>query len=795
MSKKNPSPAKPTEEEVKNHDEMWGILCPVIRNALDMKSVSGVTYQTAYNAVYARKAFFQPQRHPQSVQLLKDSLEEECRKYLIVLSEQESRLSSQALVEHFGRSWDRWSKSANLVRQLLMYVESCGVDFDVSSMMQSMWKTTMFSKECKGNIVGVVCDIINDFRRGDPAPVDLVHSLITSLNVMDKTEAELERKKLQARSPAARYAQPAQRKSSDSNTLIKQLGSVIMQNTEAYYKELSSSLESKMKAGDAIRFVNGVFAKEKELVSTYLKSEKEVVKLANIDKLVNESLVRPHLKFFESGFPEIVLTENVELGKGIYAIFKRVNSTQELATNFGTIVGDHVRGVFEQHLDEAMKDCRKYIGLATSEYKMFNTFRDTVFGAAAEFAKALKESMTAVINDNAVVAKNIPAGSGNVEISKNMWVARTFARYVHMLMLPGKERVNEDERIKLGEEFIEIYDFLKSKKDFLDQYRNNLTGRLLLIGTVGAEIERAFLEQLKKYKGEEILSHCTSMLNDYLSRDSSVFGDFMADRLESDGKKAGKFSVQPLLCSAAWPIKKTDKALKLPERMEAVVSLYQEFFNRTLNSNGRKSVFLLHQYGTGDLFFFSAGKKYTIHGREIHLVVLPMIRSSSTITFKQIMDASGISLDEMKSHMAYLLKNGFVLAKNDEGMPKFDKTNPGTWSEGTIMKASPKFAPPKNMTEFTIAVKKEERSTNVEAISAADAKNAFNDHVQTSEANIVRIMKTRKDFSTAELFAETVQAVQRWFSVDRKLFNAALSDLIDQEIVERGESGRVKYIA
>jgi len=793
MPRGQPKQEKPTEEEIKAIDELWVILGPVIESAVEMKSVAGNVFFEAYNAVYNKRAFFQPGRYNFSGKLLKEHLQNLLTKFLDKLVEQESKLSPQGRVKHFGTSWEQWSKSCYLLTNLLMKVVEVVPDFDISVMMHSLWRTRMFSDECKGNIVGVACDIIDDYRHGNPsgeANLDLVRNLIGSLKVMDETEAKVVSSAQKANNPANRFVANRSRtkKTSETNTLLSQMQRSLLDHTKEFYKKESTRLETEqMTPGASLKYVSDICSKEEKLVKLYLK---QLMKVDDVLKVLDEALVTSRIPFFLQGFETIVLTNDVELGQSMVKMFKRAQKVGDLVTSYGVIVKKHMLSEYEKKLEAATKDCREYIKIAASEYTRFDEFTRKTFTDVA-FSDALKEAITSTLNDNAVLAKNIPAGSGNVEISKNMLAAKIFAQYINMIMIPSKEHLENKDREEAESMFITLFGFLKSKRDFLEQYRNGLARRLLRNDTVGMLIESAFLEKIKKGRTEDSLTFSTNMLLDIGKREdvSRRFSEFVTSHGES------KCPVDPLLCSSSWPIKTVTQNYHMPEKMEMYVDLFQKFYETNFGDRGKKTVSLLHQYGTGDISFYSGGKKYELHGTQIHLIVLPMIRSSKLVTFKDIVDKTLVSLDDLKNNMAYLLVHGFVLAKNPDDKAKFDRNDRSTWLPETLLKASPKFSHPK-LREFTIAVKREDRASEAAStISKEELKAAFDNYVMVAEANIVRIMKARRDLGVNDLFSETVKAVNRWFSLDKRIFTKALSELVDQEIVSREEGGKMKYIA
>jgi len=672
---------------------------------------------------------------------------------------------------------------------LFMYVEKVVPDFRVRLIMQTMWKKQLFSSVNEGSVVTIACDIIDDHRRGNPVSLDIVRNLINSIKVMDEADGEYE--ELLARQKQNNPVRVVRRpKTSTASGILAQLGKEILSRTENFYKKESSRLTT-MTPGDAIGYVNECLTKEADLLSSYLYELKNKNHLKGYDELLNKTIINDHLDFFMQGFDIIVVSGDVGLGRAIHDIFKRVRKLKDLAGRYSVVVKKHIEEAFEKDVETASKDCHKFIEIATSEYKLFRDYGKEAFGDNVDFSDALNESMIAALNDNAVVKKNIPS-SGNVEISKNIYVARVFSQYIHLLLMSAKDNLDKTDLEKSENDFIDLYKFLKSKKDFLERYKDGLARRLLRheTGDNVIDLETGFLEKLKKVKGEDILSQCTNMIADVLKSEdqAKVFEDFSKDRGES------KCPVVPLLCSSAWPIKLTNQALVLPKNMATFASLFTEYFNLTSNKDGKKSLLLMHQYGRGDIFFFSGGVKNELKGTELHLVILPMIKSTGTISFKQIADETKIPLEDLKSQLAYLITNGFVLVKNNEGDPKIDRKDRDTWVEGTLMKANPKFSHPKKQKKFTLIVRKDERSAETSAVTKEELRAAFEGYKTTTEANVVRIMKTRKDFSANELYSETMKAVSRWFSMDRKVFSAALTDLIDQEIIKRLPGNKVEYI-
>jgi len=782
-SKKDKESDPYTPEERKVMTELWNIFQPLGIKALEVKSVSVKEFYDCYNAIYAKRAFFQGAQKNGAV-MFKKALEKEMKKFLSGVAQEEKKLPPEQQVEHFGNMWGRWNTSIKLLKGLLMYIEENNPEtFDIRKEMHTLWKTHMFSKECKSNLVRVVCDVIADYRHGNPANLELVHNLVGSLKAMDEMEVYEPPQK------RGLYAPPTiQNKPKCSYDLLRELYKDLMEDTRRFYKEESSRLDV-MTPGEAIKYVNDTCLKEKDLFQHHMPFLPSL-KIEGVEKVLDDALIIGHLDYFIRGFESIVVSGNVELGKAILNLFKRAKKVDTLVTNYGEIVKAHMLKTFSENKETASKDCLKFIEVAGGEYKRFDGYTHSTFPENSSFLDACNQSMIFALNDNEVLVQMIPASDVNSDLSKNLCVAKIFSEYVQMIMVPGKDRLGEKERGEAETVFIGLYRLLKSKMDFLDRYKNNLARRLIKNESVGFEIELHFLEELKKLGNEESLTQSRSMLNDVAQR-QDLAKNFAA-YVEKRGQP--KMSIEPFLCSSAWPLSMKSHSYRLPERMDLYVRLFKDFY-QAVNPGDRKTLSLLSQYGRGEVVFNTPKKKYFLQGTELHLMILPMIKSSKIVSFQQIMDATALTIDELRMQLAFLIRYSFILVKNGEGLPEAAKDNRSSWVPQTVLKANPKFLH-KTKFHFQIVLTKDTSKERSAAVTEQEVADATRYHIERVEANIVRIMKTRKDFIVNELFSETAKAVVRWFTLDQKTFSKALSTLVDQEIVERDAENRkkVKYV-
>jgi len=322
-------------------------------------------------------------------------------------------------------------------------------------------------------------------------------------------------------------------------------------------------------------------------------------------------------------------------------------------------------------------------------------------------------------------------------------------------------------------------------------YKNNLARRLLYSEILSVDVESTFLEKLKKIGAADAFMKATAMLNDYTMRNdlSSDFGAYM----KSNGV-AASFSIDPLLCSVNWPIVVRPQTFQVSRPMESVFQCFKTFYTRT---NKKKTVSLVHQYGRGEIAFYTANGEYFLSGTEYHLVILPMI-SKEKVTLQHIMDESRLTLEEVKFQLSFLIKHKFVLISNDEeGMPAGDRDKPATWLEKSSVTVNPRFSNPRKKIIISLSRSDKEaaRAATAGKVTQEEALDLFEDHVWLAACIMVRVMKTRKTASNRDVFTECASQLAKFFPLNERIFKKAVEKLITEGIVRHPNRTDLEYTA
>jgi len=538
--------------------------------------------------------------------------------------------------------------------------------------------------------------------------------------------------------------------------------------------------------------VKDICDREHRLATVVLQLKKET----DLSDILDDVLIRNHISYFFSGFKDVV-PGNVELGNAIMELYKRVSMLQQLLDGYFDIIKASIMHGFEENVKEASTPA-KFVEIAYREYNRFHEYSLAAFPNNHEFSEYCDKAFTDAFNDNAVVSQN-PMRKDLAEISKHSVVAKLLASYVNMLLTRQKTRLSAPELEEEEKKLIILYIFLKDKESFQVQYKSNLARRLLHGETIGDDFETVFLEKLKKTGIVEDFMKATAMLNDMASRANMTTS--FGEHLKKLGEKT--IRVDPLLCSVNWPVTVRPQAFQISKRMDFIFQSFKDFYAK---NSVKKTVILLHQYGKGELSFYTSKEEYILSGSEYQLVLLPMITKDG-VTLQHLMDETNLTLDEIKYQLAFLIRHSFIVGKNAEGSPEVNREDDKTWLATTTLTPNAGFK--NKMKKIVLSLSKTDKEAarkaaaggeggglgKAEATSEEEAQKIFDDHVVRSECIIVRVMKTRKVSTDTEVFSETAKLLKKYFPLNERVFKKAREKLIDEEILRRKSKTELEYLA
>ena len=674
------------------------------------------------------------------------------KQFLKKVAHEQTKLNSADTINFFANEWKKWVSSAKMIQKVLKGWENYTVSHvDVSQVAYGLWKEVMFDGESKDRIVAAVSAIVDQYRQGIPTSMGLVRTLIDCLCTMDR-----------------------------SRCLVRELGNQYVQAARSFFSTQVAVIET-MDPAAAIKFTDDLRIQEVKIVQEILLGEfKKKVESAILDVLVAQNV-----NFFLSGFDGIVSRDDVAVGKSIRTLLVEARKVNELVEHFEDHVRKSVRQTFEENKEDASKDSKVFVSLASKAYGRFHSFVLRAFDGDSEMSSACDKGFKESFNINGVVDLVAPKSGSGAELSRQIVVPRIIADYTHKLMTASKTAPPPSELEKLQTDLVTLVEFLNDKATFIDQYRKNLAHRLLMGTSVGADREWALLEKLKQVNVDAVVTKSQGMLNDI--RTSTDFAESFKQNSSGDPKV--KFSFDPLLLtSSAWPsnvVGVNQKAkFSLPDTMRQAVDIFTGYYHRQYPD---KKLVHAHRFDKGELVLQTPKRKYYVGATGYQVAIFPLIDETAGATFQALSDKTLLTLDELKLQLYFAIVHGILLMKGNGA----DRKNPSTWTADTLlvpnktfMAKVPRFTmvPDKKAKDFIMATKGDKV---VGKVTQEEKDEIIKGRIEMIQAAIVRIMKARKKLGYQELFQQTTEQTCRWFPIDMRTFRKASEDLIDKEYIKR----------
>ncbi|KAE8148150.1 hypothetical protein BDV25DRAFT_131493 [Aspergillus avenaceus] len=365
------------------------------------------------------------------------------------------------------------------------------------------------------------------------------------------------------------------------------------------------------------------------------------------------------------------------------------------------------------------------------------------------------------------------------------------AKYVDRLLkggwklptaLKGEDVPLADEDAEINrqlDQVLDLFRFVHGKAVFEAFYKNDLARRLLMGRSASDDAEKSMLARLKTECGSSFTHNLESMF-----KDMDVARDEMAayNSIQRERKHPLKVDLSvSVLSAAAWPTY-PDVQVRVPPEITTAVGDFEKFYYSKYQ--GRKLNWK-HQLAHCQLraSFPKGDKELAVSSfQAIVLLLFNDIPTDGTLNYLQIKDATNLSDQELTRTLQSLACAKYrVLSKKPKGKD-VNPTDEFSYNKG--------FSDPKRrikINQIQLKETKEENKTTHERVAA--------DRHYETQAAIVRIMKSRKTITHAELVAEVIKATRSRGVLEPADIKKNIEKLIEKDYMEREEGNRYQYVA
>ena len=502
--------------------------------------------------------------------------------------------------------------------------------------------------------------------------------------------------------------------------------------TERYYIAISEASQ-KSSPTNFLATIERLLSGEAEIADTYLKPQ---TKPHAID-IVQQKLIAANVDFIIGAFNELIDARDVSTLGRMYKTLALVGETAKLRTAFTTYVGQAGLAI----LADTSNDKSMVESLITFKASMDEVLLKS-FDSEDLFSKALRDQFASFINSRG----DVPA--------------EMMAKYIDSVLRSGNKKFNEDDLEIQMTRLMDIFRFIASKDVFEAFYKKDLAKRLLLNKSASSDAETSLLKKLRVECGPQFTSKLEGMFKDIdISR-------------EYNRTLPGSQLEVMILSQGAWPTYPEVK-VQLPENMSSVLDEYQAHYHKS--HSGRKLMWR-HTLGQCQIkAVFPKGDK-ELSVSLFQGIVLLLFNADQTLSYKDIQIRTGLDDKELIRTMQSLAcgkAETRVLLKHPKGKDVLDTDT---------FKINDLFQNPKKMVKINQIQMKETAEEN----KATHAR-VIQDRSFEIQAAIIRIMKSAKRKTHAELIASTIDTIKGRGIPQIGDIKAAISKLLDREYISRHE--------
>jgi len=292
-----------------------------------------------------------------------------------------------------------------------------------------------------------------------------------------------------------------------------------------------------------------------------------------------------------------------------------------------------------------------------------------------------------------------------------------------------------------------------------------LAKRLLLQRSASMDAEKSMIGKLKLRCGAQFTSKLEGMINDMrtASEQQTSFSDFVRDH---EIKLGYEFSVQTLT-TGFWPTYKPVD-LTLPIELGKGIETFKIYYSQKTSN---RTLRWIHQLGEVTLCGnFSKGRRDLVLST-VQAGLLMLFNDAEELTIEALTKMTGMDPDQMKTQLRSLVSGQFKILQ---------KKPADGYNVSHLIRVNKSFTHQQRRIRVPNAI---QRTTNKEREDSQEA--VQEDRKFAIEANIVRVMKSRKTLTHQQLVSEVSQQLMQYFKPDPRQIKQRIEDLIQREYLQR----------
>ncbi|PAV67940.1 hypothetical protein WR25_01186 [Diploscapter pachys] len=766
------------DKEINFNDE-WPSAQKTVIALLNQTHVPKVEWQDLFWWVYRVTSWIDPGGN----QLIRNALSQNIERYVVDAASRiqaKSHESDEDLLRVYISEWSKFYEQANILPLPFKNVESQQVGHGIRTaeprlpkirqIMFEFWNQLIFS-ECSDRLLTAAIQLVERERSGENFDTRLVIGVRQSFVTMYDYE-------LLEDEVTDIYNQKFER--------------MFIDETVKFYRARACQFLDDNGVINYMTYADAKLEEEFHRANRYLENEKSVHRL--IENCV-DVLVIAYQDVILAECSRLISENDVEKLKLMYRLIRRTHNGIDLVLKY---IDEHIRseGLRDMHenAETISSDPEKYVQQLLAMFEKFSALVRDGFLDDARLLTARDKAFREVINDTSIFKLELSKRGGtsrNVE-SK---CAELLANYCDLLLRRtqlSKRLTSEQIEEKLNQVLL-VLKYVNNKDVFMRFHKAHLSRRLILEVSADQEKEEYMIDKLRENgMPSDLVNKLSRMLQD-IEVNKDINSNFKKSLIGRNNNKTQSDLINlKVLNYGAWGRSGTGGGsermrVSLPRELEDFVLEIEDFYKKQYA--GRKLMWM-HHWSHGTMIFDTVpGGHFDLEVTTFQMAVLFAFndRAHEKLTLETMRLATELPDTELVktlfSLVAFPKMKSQVLLCDNPSTPK----SPRDFTDSTVFYINHDFHLIKNGKPQTRG-----KVNLIGRLQLTMEPTADKEHEEiialrefrVQEA-IVKILKTRKSITSAQLTSELVELLKPFFLPTRHMIKEQTEWLIENRYIAR----------
>lgn len=764
-----------------NFDSKWPVIRPLIIRLLKQEDVQRGEWIDLFSDIHSMCLW-----NEGCIPRIKEELEMNILVFIRSVQEQISHHEDdEALLRTYINVWSKFLDQSNYLPYPFLSMESNPpksnntamansttnqleqkqkkvTDNHVRKLMLDTWSKSIFS-EIKYRLQSSAMKIIYSERIGEPFDSQLVIGVRESyVNLCSDPEDKLKIYK-------------------------ENFEKAYLESETEFYNKFAQQYISENGIIKYLRYADSKLKEEEKRALKYLETSKDSCSIDLHSQTCIDVLVTKYQDEMVAECKNLIQNNDIENLKILFQLLDRIPNVDSLLNDLEEYIFNEGIMVMKANYGTITTDPEKYVEQLLELFNRFTKLVDEAFNGDPRFMTSRDKAFKLIVNDTKIFQMDLPNHS-NQKIKPESRCPELLANYCDVLLRRNQsKKITEEEVKEKLTNVVTLLKYVQNKDVFMKYHKAHLTRRLILEMSNDQEMEEQTVIMLKEI----------GMPPEYINKLSQMFKDIkVSDGINQKFKNIARSDLNnssladciniKILNAGAWSRSSDKVSATLPPGLEDYIPEVEKFYRN--EHSGRKLTFH-HLMSSGVINFCTKLGKFELEITTFQMAVLFAWtnRASEKLSFESLKLATELPDIELRRTLWQLV--AFQKLKHQVLCYSPEVKSFKDFNENTKFWVNQDFCIVRNnksqyrgklnlVGRLQLSTEKNREEENQEIV--------FLRTERVKEA-IVKILKTRKNVSLAQLQTELIELLKNQFLPSKKLVKETIEWLIENKYMNRDE--------